>query len=260
MSTPPEKELESALASLPQPFRERIISTYLSIKVAFIDGYLDAAGLRAAKFCEAVLRFLQHYLTGTHIPFNQKIPNLYDACLALERLAASAGHESLRLIIPRALTFLYTLRSKRGIGHLAGDVDANQIDAATAVRLADWVLCELIRFFHNMSLEEAQAVLDALVVRQQPVVWSVGTKRRVLDPSLSYGSQVLLILYPVPEGPVPVEDLCDWVEHPRLGEFRTRVLAQLHRQRLVEFDKENETVAISPTGIRKVEEELLPSL
>jgi hypothetical protein len=48
------------------------------------------------------------------------------------------------------------MRNKRGIGHVAGDVDANAIDIATMARTADWIVCELIRINHGLSLEEAQ--------------------------------------------------------------------------------------------------------
>lgn len=161
--------------------------------------------------------------------------------------------------MPRALAFAYTLRNKRGVGHVAGDVEANEIDAATAVRVADWCLCELIRFFHNMPIEDAQALLDALAVRQLPAVWSVGGVRRVLTPGLDAKQQVLLLLYGEGVG-VPVEDLFAWVEYSRLDHFRARVLVPLHRGRLVELDRSTDTVTISPLGSRRVEEEILPAL
>lgn len=40
------------------------------------------------------------------------------------------GKGSLRLVIPKAVSLIYTLRNKRGIGHVGGDVDANAIDGA----------------------------------------------------------------------------------------------------------------------------------
>lgn len=256
----PKENLRAALSEIPEPFLSRIVDAYLDVRQAFTDGYFDACGLRAAKLCEAVLRFLQEHLTGNHIAFNRKIPNFSDECRKLEKLPASAGHESLRVIIPRALEFLYTLRNKRGIGHAAGDVDANSIDAATAIRLSDWILSELMRFFHKLSLEEAQALLDALVVRQLPAVWRVAGRRRILQSGLNYRSQVLLLLYQEPDEGVPEEDLFEWVEYSRLDRFRERVLRPLHRDRLVEYDVETRVAIISPKGVRLVEEELLPRI
>lgn len=252
--------LGSALSAIPKEFRKRIIDTYVGVRSAYADGYFDTCGLRAAKFCESLVRFLQNHLTGNHTPFGQGIKSFSDECAKLERLPKSSGHESLRIIIPRALDYLYTLRNKRGVGHVGGDVDANEIDAATALRVADWCVCELLRFFHSMSLEEAQAMLDALAIRQLPEIWSVAGKNRVLESSLDYKSQVLLLLYREIDAGILTEDLFDWVECSQLATFRRDVLRPLHKVRMVEYDEKAETVVISPKGIARVETEILPKL
>src|SRR5262249_28529997 len=124
--------LETALVGVPKKFRDRIVKSYLEMKrrhsEARFDSAWDTTGLSAGKFCEATFRFLQEQLTGSSIPFGRNIPNFADECRNLISLPAAAGNESLRVILPRALVFLYTLRGKRGIGHVGGDVEANEID------------------------------------------------------------------------------------------------------------------------------------
>jgi len=180
-----------------------------------------------------------------------------DECHKLIRLPKSAGLESLRIIIPRSLILLYTLRGKRGIGHLGGDVDANEIDAATVVRICDWIVCELIRVYHKQSLEEAQGVVDALAERSVPEIWNVAGKKRVLRPGLDYKQKTLLLAYSEASEGVLVEDLFAWTEHPRLRDYRRRVLAALHRERLIEYDEETQIVYISPLGSQEVENSIL---
>jgi hypothetical protein len=102
-----------------------LLKAYIGLKTAFAEGNFDACGLRAGRFCEVLLRWLQHELTGSHVAFGTRISNFRDECTKLENSAASAGHESIRILMPRALNFLYTLRNKRGIGHEGGDVDPN---------------------------------------------------------------------------------------------------------------------------------------
>ena len=252
--------LEVALSSVPSHFRSRLIKSYVGLKSAFVEVQYDTCGLRTGKFCEAMLRFLQDRLTGIFIPFGQKITNFNEECAKLERSPQHSAPESLRVLIPRALVFLYTLRNKRGIGHVGGDVDANEIDAVTCVRVADWCLCELIRVVHTLSLEEAQSLLDAIAARQLPQVWAVIGKKRVLDSSLDYKSQTLLLLYSDPQTGVPAEDLYAWTEHSNFSVYRRDVLRPLHAERFVEYDSESEMVIISPLGVRQVEEELLPKL
>jgi hypothetical protein len=207
-----------------------------------------------------MLRILQNELARSYTPFGTQIRAIDQETRTLEKLPKTAGPESLRVIMPRALAFLYTLRNKRGIGHEGGDVDANEIDAATCVRVADWCLSELIRVIHTMSLEEAQALLDAIAEREVPHVWAIAGKKRVLDPNLTAREQVLLLLYSDPDTAIPVEDLFSWVEYGRLDHFRSSVLIPMHRERLVEFDRETETIVLSPRGALRTESAVLPKV
>jgi len=159
--------------------------------------------------------------------------------------------------MPRALVFVYTVRSKRGIGHVGGDVDANHIDAMTSARICDWVVCELIRIYHKLSLEEAQDLVDGLAPRDIPEIWNVAGKKRVLRRGLEFKQQVLLLCYQEPEHAVLSEDLFSWVEYSYLPMFKKSVLGPLHKKRLIEYDRDAETVTISPLGIREVEERIL---
>jgi hypothetical protein len=245
--------LDDALGGLPADFRKRLIESYLSIKEAFAEGQYDACGLRAGKFCEVVLRLLQEKLTGTHTRFGEKLPNFTDECRRLEKLPRSAGNESLRVIIPRALDYVYTLRNKRDIGHVGGDVDANETDAAACTRSIDWCVAELIRIYHNLSLEEAQELIDSIVARQLPLVWEVGGVKRVLKPGLSLKDQTLCLLYSDPHTAVTSEDLAHWIDVKRISDYRARVLVPMHHDRLAEYDRKTETIRLSPIGVEAAE-------
>lgn len=255
-----QSTLEASLGKVPTAFRSRIVAKYLDLRAAFATRDFDAVGLRAGVLCEILLRFLQHELTGSHIAFGTKINNFADECRKLEGLPKTAGDESLKLIVPKALLFMYTMRNKRGVGHAASDVDANEIDAATYMRVADWCVCDLVRLYHSVSLEEAQDILNAISTRQLPEVWNVAGKRRVLEPSLSYKDQVLLLLHGDEETGVASEDLFMWVEHPRERDFKASVLRLLHKARFIEFSEADQMVILSPTGAREVEDRILPSL
>lgn len=250
--------LESALAGVPNDkLRTKLIESYLDLKHAYLEARYDLAGLNAGKFCEVALRIAQERVLGTCTPLGKRIANFADDCRTLVTSPTASAPESIREIIPRALVFLYTVRNKRGIGHVGGDVDANRVDAMTMVQTADWVVCELIRLFHGLSLEEAQDLVDALSTRQSPVIWEVGGKKRVLRTGLSAADEVLLLLYAENQMAVLTEDLCSWVEYSNASVFRRKVLQKLHIERLVEYDTETELVHLSPTGVAKVEAELL---
>jgi len=254
----PEAQIRTALGDLPNDLREALLEQYAGLKRAYREGQFDVAGLRAGKFCEVMLRVLQHQLGVAAIPLTDRITNFTDNARQLEKLPAGSGPESLRVILPRAIEFLYTLRNKRAIGHVGGDVDANAVDAAEIAVGADWVLAELIRVVHSLPLKAAQQLVDALAQRDLPAVWRVGVIKRVL-PKLKYPDQVLLLLHSE-IGPLTFKQLLEWTEHSNVTLFRRDVVRRLHKARLVEFDASSETVTISPLGARRVESVLLPRL
>ena len=255
-SRPSTPSLEDALSAVPRRFRSRLIKHHGDLKRAYRRGEYDACGARAGKLCETLIRYIQDAVGGQSTPFGRGV-NIYNESRRLESLPAVSGAEALRLFIPRALCFLYTLRNKRGFAHVGGDLDSDPIDAATCVRVGDWCICELIRVVHGLSLEEAQALVNTLAAREMPEVWSVAGKKRVLRAGLSYQEQVLLLLYSEVADGVLVEELFAWTEYSRLDQFKRRVLGPLHAERAIEWDRESDFAVISPSGVVKVEDRIL---
>lgn len=253
----PNAVFVNALANIPTGFRSKLIQSYIDLKKYAIETRYEAAGLAAGKLCEVVLRFLQQKVHGTFIPFGNKINNYADECRRLIAAPTMSGNESERVVLPRALLFLYTMRNKRGIGHIGGDVDANGIDIATMAKTSDWIVCELIRINHGLSLEEAQDIVDGISVRQLPTIWEVAGKKRVLKDGLKAKDQALLLLYSSPDSAVLLEDLCDWIEYSNQRMFKSKIIKNLHKQRLLEFDTDTESLMLSPKGVKYVEEKLI---
>lgn len=250
--------LKIALGNIPESFRNRIVDSYLDLKRRGRTSDAIGASTSVSSFCESVLRFLQETLTGKHVPFGTHIANFNDACAALAQVPSSVTNESQRLIIPKALLFIQTLRNKRGMGHAGGEVDANVIDLAVAVSTADWVVCELMRAYHQFSLQEAQSFLERLATRQIPDVWVVGKTKRVLTEGLDKKTQTMLLLYGE-VSPVAVGSLFLWVEYSRLFNFKRDVLEPLHQDRMIEWDRAAEMVLLSPKGEQHIEACVLTS-
>lgn len=234
-----------------------MIESYLELKRNCAESRFDAAGIAAGKLCEASIRVLQDKVLGASTPFGTSIANYADECRKLVAAPTSSASDSEKNIIPRGLVFLYTMRNKRGIGHIAGDVDANGIDIALMARVADWLICEFIRINHGLSLEEAQDLVAGLAIRALPDIWEIAGKKRVLIKGLKASEESLLILYSSQDSTVMVEDLISWVEYSNPRIFKSNVLSKLHKDRLVEWNKDTDTVHLSPTGARFVEDELL---
>src|ERR1035441_9718954 len=106
--------LELALANVPAHFRMKFVKSFLDVKRRLAEGNDESLGLAAGKFCESVLRLLQQEILKAFTPFGQKIPDFTVECRKLVQSPKTAGPESLRTVMPRALVFVYTLRNKRG--------------------------------------------------------------------------------------------------------------------------------------------------
>ena len=70
---------------------------------------------------------------------------------------------SVRIQIPRSLIALYEVRNNRGVGHVGGDVDPNPMDARIVLKMARWVVAELVRVSHGLDTAEAKGVVEHLI-------------------------------------------------------------------------------------------------
>jgi len=249
--------LEVALKNISKNFRKKIIKYYLNVRLKYSKGEYESAGMNAGKFCECILRFLQYELTNTNITFNKRITNFHDECLKLTRLPKDNGIEVFRIIIPRALSLLYTLRGKRGIGHVGGDVDANRIDSITILRITDWIICELVRIKHALSLEEAQDIVDSISDKLLPDVWEVAGKKIVIRHGLNTKQRALVLCYSCRDNAVLTEDLFNWVKYSNMTVFKSKILKPLDKNNQIHYDPIQELIYLSPLGIKEVEEKIL---
>jgi hypothetical protein len=138
---------------------------------------------------------------------------------------------------------------------VGGEVNANYMDATYVLHSTQWIMAELVRMFHDVTIDEATAVVSALVDRTVPALWKVGHVTRILDPSISLSDGTLLLLYSDVQG-LHETDLAKSLEQSRLSDYR-RVLTRLHKQRLIEYDTITRHAVLSPIGIKTVEEQLL---
>lgn len=249
----------NVLSGIPSTLRDELVACYRTIATNFIERRWEPSELNAGKFCEIVHSIIHGALSGNFPARASKPANMLAACQALQQMPADAsrvGDRSLRIQIPRLLPFIYEVRNNRGVGHVGGDVDPNFLDASAVYEMASWTLAELIRVFHDVGTNDAQAAVDALVERRLPLIWEVNGIRRILDPAMKPRDQTLLLLYGQPKG-VSAKELAGSVEYSSASMYRTRVLRPLHSDRLIEFDTGTDLAHISPRGAADVENRIL---
>lgn len=250
--------LTSVLGTLPEVLRKELLDAFNQIVKNFRERRWEPSELNGGKLCEVVYTILKGYGDGKYPAKAAKPKNMVLACQKLETEAAGAPR-SIRIHIPRMLIALYEIRNNRNVGHVGGDVDPNHMDAVCVLQMAKWIMAELVRVLHNVSTEEATAIVDGLADREIPLIWEVNGKKRVMSTGLTMRAKALLLLH-ASNGPVAEADLVSWIEHSNGSAFRRDVLRPAHKERMVEYDADARTVQISPLGIAHVEEDLLPGL
>jgi len=250
-------DIQKLLPSIPKVLSNALDKHYKKIKENFLEGRYEPSELNGAKFSEVVLRILQWHTSPnqTYTPLGAKIKNFDQATRNFENKTNLS--DSIRFHIPRILNVLYTIRNKRAVGHVGEDVDPNHMDALFVVTASDWILAELVRIFHNISISDAQKIIEGIIVRKIPLVWDIEGKKRVLEKNMSYKDKVLVLLYSEYPNPLLINILFEWTKHSNLSHFCRDVLMSLHEEIFIEYDKKARKVYLSPIGLKKVEEKIL---
>src|SRR6266849_3515511 len=183
-----------AFSAVPSGLRNPLISEYQSILQNFLEHRWLPSGLSGGRFSEIVYTILDGHAKKAYASAPFKPGNFVEACRKLESNNQPHIPRSFKILILRMLPALYEIRNNRSVGHVGGDVDPNHMDSVAVLSMCNWVMAELVRVFHGLSVTEAQKVVDTLAEVRIPVIWSDGNVKRVLQPKLKLHEQLLLLI------------------------------------------------------------------
>jgi hypothetical protein len=235
---------DQLLAAVPSGLRKPLFSEFNSIIQNYLECRWAPSELSGGLFCEIVFTILKGHAAGSYANKPSKPRDFLAACRALEQ--NTNVPRSFRILIPRMLPALYEVRNNRGVGHTGGDVNPNFMDSTLVVGMAKWIVAELIRVFHNVSISEAQSSVDSLAEITVPLVWSEGDIKRVLNPKLKLKDQILMLVGST-AGKTLYADLERWIE-PTTKKYLLRSTRELHDARFVEFRETEGSVQMLPPG------------
>jgi len=235
--------------NIPNGLKNPLISEYNSIIQHYLERRWTASELSGGKFCEIIYTILDGYAQGTFASVPAKPSNFVDACKRLE----SYTHvpRSFQILVPRMLPALYEIRNNRSVGHVGGDVDSNSMDSQAVVSISSWVMGELIRVFHNVSIQEAEKFVNYITHRKIPLVWETDKVKRILNPKISLKDQILLLISSS-SSKTNIFDLLAWTECKNKTYFN-KTLRGLHKTRMIEMSSQEKEVEILPVGMTVVE-------
>ena len=238
-------------AALPKELVDYLMSAYHEIKENYLLERHEPSELNGGKFVEACCRILEQETKGSYTAVGAHMPDMIGKLRAFEQIPSASAIESYRIHIPRSLATIYNIRNKRGVGHLGGDVNPNFADSTLICACADWILAELLRIHYSFSLDEAQSLVDSIVIRPTFLVHQIDDIKRVLNPKLKNKDQILVLL--ASEYPSRISDstLFNWIEPKSKGTF-INLLKKLHSERLIEYGVDKSCL-ILPTGLKYVD-------
>ena len=237
---------QDLLSAIPTGLREPLFGEFNSIIQNYLESRWRPSELSAGLFCEIVYTILQGHGTGKFAPKPSKPRDFVAACRALE--TNTKVPRSFQILIPRMLPGLYEMRNNRGVGHVGGDVDPNFMDSTVVVAMVKWIVAELVRVFHDVSVAEAQTAVNSLAEITVPLVWTEGDVKRVLDTSLKLKQKILILVGSTPSK-TGRADLDRWIEEENKA-YLLKTLRELHSKRQIEFNEPAGLVQILPPGTK----------
>jgi hypothetical protein len=87
------------------------------------------------------------------------------------------------------------VRNNRDAAHLADGIDPNTQDATLVVTVADWVLADFVRLYHDGAADEAQDMVEQIVTLEAPAIQDFDGFLKVLRRDLSPADRFLVLLY-----------------------------------------------------------------
>ncbi|MBS3160016.1 hypothetical protein J4436_04460 [Candidatus Woesearchaeota archaeon] len=248
-----QDEFIKIFSSMPKELRENLEKYFLEIIKNYKENRWEPSELNGAKFSEVVFRILEWHTNNSYTPFGTKIQPFNDKLKQFENKTNFSN--SIKFHIPKMLAVIYSLRNDRGVSHVGGDVNPNHMDSVAIVYISKWILAEIIRIVHTLSISDAHGLVEKIVEKEIPIVWTIFNKKRVLNINLNFEDKTLVLLYSEYPKEINEKNLCTWVEHSNSSIYKN-IIKKLHKEKFIEYDKESSSVIISPKGIKRVEQEI----
>lgn len=212
------------------------------------EGALEAVG----KYAEVAIRCNERLVTGSSTSLQRRLPRYDGIVRTIEGTPSGSSPESLRVISPRVLHAVYTIRNKRRGGHVSGEVSPQRIDALLTLQMADWFLAELTRVLGQLTPDEGQALVDSLVQRRIPVVYRDEHVHVVTRRGLELRDEILVLVYSEAAG-LTAQHIITSTGAPRTT--AQRVIDSVVTERLAYKTLERPfRLRLLPLGIREVED------
>lgn len=248
-------QLISALSTrLPPHVVERLVDEYQSIKRQYALNRFAPSELSGGRFCECMVRLLQHLNGDPVTPFGTTLPSVEGILRKAENNVSIP--DGLRLFGTKLIRVLNDVRNRRDVAHVGGDVNPNLADSQLVSHCADWILTELVRSYYTCNIDTARSIVQNINELNIPLIAEVDGFVRIQNTNLSWGDKVLAILYHKKPNKVKDLDLLKWIRYdPKSStRFKNSILGRLDSEALIHY--QSGLCVLLPKGVIYVDKQI----
>lgn len=247
-------QIENLLNSeFPHELVKKIIEIYYKSICEYRKKNWQYFGNELGRFIEIAVRMVESKTEGTYKKLEEKLPIFNESRLKNFEQSVLSDNISYRILIPRQLYSMYTIRNKRGMIHI-NEIDPNYMDATLLLNMEKWVLAEFIRNSTKLNYEESLKLIEGIMTKENIVVWVEEDIFRILDNKISLEERILCILYY--KNNINERDLFKLAEYSNISIFRKKLIT-MHKEQKINYSASK--VTISPIGTN-IAENILNSL
>jgi hypothetical protein len=222
-----------------------LLKDFVDIRRHFIDSDHRSLLAKSGTFSETIAQILV-YLSENKIISTKEI-----RISELEKRLANANlNASLKTIIPRMLITIYKLRSSRGGAHKSDDISPNYIDANYVYTSCNWIVCELIRLYHDSDVDKAVKIIEHISKVKFPMLEEIEGETLILEENLKIREQILVLLFSKYPLRIPVDVIKKTVNAQNPTSI-ANALRKMVKSKIIHRNKEG--VILTSKGLKEAE-------
>jgi len=246
----------NALGVIPSEIVIAIEKEYLELSARFSRHDWAPGELNSGRFAEAILRYLECKDSGgSFTPIGQELKRQ----AIINRVSNNPNlPEGLRFHVLKCTELLLDIRNKRDIAHLGSVIDVKEMDSRLVLRLAKWVLSEIIRVEASLDPKDIQVIIDKLTVQETPLIDEIDGDLIFVGTHLAMEERVLVTLNRSYPKPIELKTLRQIVKYRNSTRFRDEIIKKLIDEGKTHLKEED--VFITSKGIAWLEKYVNPQM
>lgn len=254
MRLTPEYIVHNLSTVIDATLADLIVTSYSNMQQRYYAGDWMPSELNGGKFCEAIVRAIYQLDSST---LDNK-SSLGEICnKLLDTKATHLLNEKDRKHFCRVLQTTFNFRNDRDVAHLSWVHTANHIDALLIVAEVKWLFADFLRLAWKSHPSEIVAAIESIVQFEHPLIHELDGKPLVLSNNLTVAQEILIQLLNSPTGSLKRSELQEYI--PASASGISKALKSLTESRQIRRNEAGD-IAITPSGQKRVYEEIIPKL